>query len=201
MSDTLRFGRLVPHRTAHLCIDMQRLFAQGSPWHAPWLERVLPRVVMLARQHPDRNVFTRFMPPMHAGDLPGSWRHYYEKWPQVTLAHLPRHMLDLVAPLDELAKVGHVIDKSFYSPFHGTALRAWLQAHEVDSLIISGTETDVCVAAAVSTAVDYGYRVVLASDAVCSSADASHDAQMTLYRTRLSQQIEVAEVADILAQW
>ena len=28
----------------HLCIDMQRLFAPGSPWQVPWLVKILSRV-------------------------------------------------------------------------------------------------------------------------------------------------------------
>jgi len=42
---------------------------------------------------------------------------------------------------------------------------------------------------------------ILASDALCSSSDATHDALMTLYRERFSQQIETVETATILAAW
>ena len=37
--------------------------------------------------------------------------------------------------------------------------------------IVSGSETDVCVLATVLDAVDMGYRVIIARDAVCSSSD------------------------------
>lgn len=33
-------------------------------------------------------------------------------------------------------------------------------------------------------AVDRGYRVVVATDALCSSSDEAHDASMTVYATR-----------------
>ena len=42
--------------------------------------------------------------------------------------------------------------------------------------MITGAETDVCVLATVLGAVDYGYRVVLVTDAVCSHSDTGHDA-------------------------
>jgi len=58
-----------------------------------------------------------------------------------------------------------------------------------------------CVLAAVLDAVDDGYRVVLAVDALCRSSDRTHDVLMTLYRERLSEQIEVADAETILACW
>jgi nicotinamidase-related amidase len=40
-------------------------------------------------------------------------------------------------------------------------------------MVITGTETDVCVLATVLGAIDFGYWVVLAIDALCSSSDAT----------------------------
>lgn len=54
----------------------------------------------------------------------------------------------------------------------------------LSGLIISGSETYVCVAATVLGAVDLGYRVILARDAVCSSSDAGHDALLKVYHQR-----------------
>ena len=34
-------------RTAHLCVDMQNLFAEETPWHTPWMARVLPVVTRM----------------------------------------------------------------------------------------------------------------------------------------------------------
>jgi nicotinamidase-related amidase len=76
-----------------------------------------------------------------------------------------------------------------------------LRERGVDALVITGAETDVCVLAAVLGAVDFGYRVVLATDALCSSSDTTHDALLTLYRQRFAQQIEAARAATILANW
>ncbi len=61
-------------------------------------------------------------------------------------------------------------------------MSASLRGRGADSLVITGAETDVCVLAAVLDAVDLGYRVVLATDARCSSSDETHDALLTLYR-------------------
>jgi hypothetical protein len=45
-SDALRFGA-PGDRTVHLCVDMQRMFAEDTEWKMPWLERVLPNVISI----------------------------------------------------------------------------------------------------------------------------------------------------------
>ena len=66
-------------RTMHLCIDMQRIFSSEGIWPVPWMERVLPVVVELAGRRPNRTIFTRFMTPHRAEDLPGTWQRYYSQ--------------------------------------------------------------------------------------------------------------------------
>jgi nicotinamidase-related amidase len=199
-SSLLRFGPLGPN-TAHLCIDMQNLFAEDTPWHTPWMTRVLPVVVEIAERHAARTIFTRFIPARDPDELPGSWRRYYRRWVDLTLERIDKRLLEVVPPLARLAPPAAVIDKRLYSPFSEPALHRLLRERGIDSLVITGAETDVCVLAAVMDAVDLGYRTVLATDALCSSSDKTHDALMTLYCERFSEQIETAETEAILAAW
>jgi nicotinamidase-related amidase len=200
MSDGLRFGPLGP-RTAHLCVDMQTIFAERTDWHLPWLERVLPTVLRIAEARPEETIFTRFVPPDRAEDMAGSWRRYYERWRHMTKEELDPHMIDLVPELAKLVPPATVVDKHRYSPFTEPGLLKLLKQRGVDSLVITGAETDVCVLAAVLGAVDHGFRVVLATDALCSASDRTHDALLALYHQRFSQQIEAAEADQILADW
>jgi len=57
------------------------------------------------------------------------------------------------------------------------------------------------VLATVLGAMELGHRVVLVEDALCGSADRTHDLLMELYRSRFSHQIEIADCATILAAW
>ena len=63
----------------HICVDMQRMFAEDTPWHVTWMERILPQVGAVAAA-PERTIFTRFMPPATAGHAIGTWKDYYRKW-------------------------------------------------------------------------------------------------------------------------
>lgn len=198
--ETLPFGSLTD-RTVHLCIDMQNMFAEATPWHTPWMARVLPVVEEIAGRHPERTVFTRFIPPERAEEMPGSWQRYFHRWAELTRAAIDPDLLDLVPTLARLAPPATVIDKHVYSPFVERGLLRLLRERRAEALVITGAETDVCVLAAVLGAVDFGYRVILATDALCSSSDATHDALLTLYRERFAQQIEAADTATILSSW
>lgn len=94
-----------------------------------------------------------------------------------------------------------VVDKPVYSAFVGSTLRQQLLARSADGVIVTGAETDVCVLATILDALDLGYPIYVISDAVCSSTDASHDAAMTLYRTRFYQQVQMLDTDGLLDIW
>lgn len=185
----------------HLCVDMQRLFAPGSPWSIPWADRILPIICHLVERAPARTLFTRFIPALSPGAAPGSWARYYARWPQVTRERLPPGRLDLLPGLARYVPPARVFDKQVYSPWTGGRLDVLLSGTGIDTLIISGGETDVCVLATVLGAIDRGYRVILPHDGLCSSVDETHDALMKLYTSRFGEQIETAGTEEILCAW
>lgn len=187
--------------SAHLCIDMQRLFAEGGPWPTPWMPRVLPTIEKLAGRAPERTIFTRFIPPLSADDAQGMWRAYYEKWPQVTRQTMNAAWLRLLPELEHFAPPAHVVDKPIYSAFATGTLRSYLKEKHVDTLMITDSETDVCVLSTVLAAVDFGYRIIIVKDGLCSSSDEAHDASLQLYARRFDVQVELAEAAEILGSW
>jgi nicotinamidase-related amidase len=196
----LRFGPLTG-RSLHLCIDMQNLFAEATPWHTPWMARVLPAVEEVVSRFPERTVFTRFVPPERPQDMPGSWRRYYERWSELTLSRLDPALIELVPSLARFAPPAAVIDKRVYSPFVERPLLQLMRERRTDAVVITGAETDVCVLAAVLGAVDFGYRVILVTDAICSSTDETHDALLALYHQRFAEQIETIDTETLLRQW
>src|SRR3954463_5787384 len=116
---------------------MQRLFSTEGPWPTPWMDRVLPVVTELANWHPERTVFTRFIPPERATDMPGMWQRYYTRWKAATREHLDPAQLELLRPLAKLCPPATVIDKTRYSAFIGSKLVEHLRAREADGLIVT----------------------------------------------------------------
>jgi len=200
MASGIRFGA-IPANAVHLCVDMQRLFAEDTAWRTPWMPRVLPVVVRLCERKADRTCFTRFIPARTASDGLGAWRRYWERWPSMTLDQLGQDKVDLVPELRAFVPPARVLDKAVYSPWIGTDLAAALATAGVDTLVVTGAETDMCVLSTVLGAVDLGFRVVVVSDALCSSSDESHDALIDLYNDRFGQQIETAECDEVLDAW
>jgi nicotinamidase-related amidase len=161
---------------------------------------VLPAVAELAARRPEDTVFTRFRAPTDPGQMHGSWRRYFARWPDLTTA-APRHLLELVPQLAALSPPATVFDKSVYSAFGSAPLRAWLRRRGVTCLIVTGVETDVCVLATIISAIDAGYRVVVPVDGVCSSTDTGHDSLIVQYQRRFSQQLEVTNLPTLLHCW
>jgi len=185
----------------HLCVDMQRMFAEPTPWQMPWMPRVAPIVRRVAARRPDRTVFTRFIPADRPGEGQGLWRDYYMRWACMTRERLDPAMMELLPDLAEFVPPATLFDKRHYSPWIGGHLRAELESRATDTLLLTGGETDVCVIATVLGAVDHGYRVIVVADALCSSSDEAHDAALSIYTQRFGQQIEVVEAEEVLAIW
>jgi len=197
-------GEVLPtlnDRTVHICVDMQRLFASEGPWTTPWMPRVLPQCVALSEMRPKATIFTRFITPPAPEAAVGTWREFYRRWPETTRDRLDPVLLELVPELARFAPPAPVFDKPVYSAFASSKLLAHLRERSVDTVVLSGAETDVCVLSTALGAVDHGYRVVIATDAVCSYSDVGHDSLLALFRDRFSQQISAATVEEILDRW
>ncbi len=188
-------------QAAHLCCDMQNIFAKGGLWATPWMERVLPTVESIVSRYPERTIFSRFITPRHPEDRPGQWRSYFRRWERATRQHLHGNELDLVPALACHVPPALVVDKPAYSAFVQSKLYELLIQKSVGTVIVTGAETDVCVLATVLSAVDLGFRVVIVEDALCSSSDEGHDALMTMYRMRFHEQIDLMSAEELFERW
>lgn len=200
MPNAIRYGPLGKH-CVHICVDMQRLFAEKTDWHTPWMERVCPTAARIVAHASASTIFTRFIPAMNAGEGQGTWRRYYQRWASMTIENLGMEMIELMPELARFVPPAKVFDKHVYSPWMDGTLHSHLQVRGADTLIITGGETDICVLATILGAIDHGYRTVVVTDALCSSSDAAHEASMHVYHTRYGQQVETATADLVLDAW
>ena len=186
----------------HLCIDMQRLFAEQTEWHTPTLADIVPNIARIIEAKPGRTIFARFTVPETPDAAEGNWRRYYQYWSGIVQASSSDPgLVDVIEPLAALARQAETLDKPTYSMFGVSGLADRLAARNVDTLVITGVETDVCVLATVFDAIDRGYRIIVVKDAVTSGSLESHKATIDLLLPRMPQQIALTSTATLLANW
>jgi nicotinamidase-related amidase len=181
----------------HLCIDMQRIFAEATEWHTPSMAAVTPNILRLAAALP--TLWSRFTVPETPAAATGQWQRYYERWSMFTGERMDPGLVDLVPELAAVANAADIYDKPTYSLFETPAFVERLARDGVRTLVLTGVETDVCVLATLFAAVDRGFRVVAVSDALTSSDPASHAAIMELLLPRMPDQVEIAGTDEVLA--
>jgi len=119
----------------------------------------------------------------------------------MTIDQLGPEMIGLVPDSRSCVPPARTYDKNVYSPWTGTDLPQQLRGAAIDTVIITGGETGVCVMATMLSAIDWGFRVVLVTDALCSSADETHDAMMNVYMNRFGKQVETVTMQTLLDRW
>jgi nicotinamidase-related amidase len=188
-------------RAMHIVIDMQRLFAEYPDWAVKDIGRIRKEVTWLAEHRPGRTFWTRFIPAQNAEAAAGSWRKYYEAWPNATLDGGCAAYVDLLPEHRTLAGKAQIFDKGTFSAFGEEKFVAALRTAGIETLILSGVETDVCVWATALDAVDAGYFVVLAKDALTSGTPEAHQAILDVIAPRFAPQVVVMDHAELEAAW
>lgn len=93
--------------------------------------------------------------------------------------------IEIVEPLapgpDDL-----VVTKRRYNCFLGTELELLLKALEVDTLLVAGVSSDVCVHWTVGEAFQRDYHVRVLEDCVAGTTEVDHDASLTIMRNLVS---------------
>jgi len=89
-----------------------------------------------------------------------------------------------------------LIEKPAPSSFHRTELDAMLRARGVDTLVVAGCTTSVCVRATAVDAMQHGYRAIVAREAVGDFNPQVHEVHLQDLDARYA---DVTPVEDVLA--
>lgn len=91
-----------------------------------------------------------------------------------------------------------VIIKHNYSGFSGTELQAALQAKKIETLVLTGVQTQICVESTAREGHSAGYTCVVPKDAVASHTPALHEASLMNIQFLFG---EVCITDDIVSAW
>ena len=200
---------LDPESAVLLVVDMQNDFVrQGAPLEVPDARVTIDNHRRLLKGFRDRKrvvVFTRFIagpgrtliwnwsaqlaPPICCC-WPGFMRTYGD-------VEGPR---DAAAVIDELAPLPTEIQvaKYNYSAFHRTNLLDYLQAQGIDTVVVTGTVTQICVDETARGAFREGLKAVMVSDAVSSFDRTLHQATLANFAMKFGWVMTTDEVLTMI---
>ena len=72
----------------------------------------------------------------------------------------------------------YIVRKTQPSAFFGTSLASWLNARQVDTVLVTGCTTSGCIRASVIDSLSYNFRTIVVTDCVGDRALAPHDANL-----------------------
>ncbi len=195
-------------RSALIVVDMQNDFVRvGAPLEVPDARETIEvnqELLAWFREHHRPVVFTRFV----AGPEPTLMWKWSEVIAPPTCCCWPGFMRsyadvegerECIAVIDELEpRPGeHQVDKYGYNGFHRTRLTDLLNAGNVDTVLISGTVTQICVEDTARGAFHEGFQAAVVADAVSSYAPELHRASLQTLAMKYGR---VVNAQDALAE-
>ncbi|HVB04982.1 MAG TPA: cysteine hydrolase [Acidimicrobiales bacterium] len=178
---------LEPTRTAHLVVDLQHGYMEeGAPRECAMAREIVPQVNAISAAVRDAGGVNVFLRMNLDTAMTASWRTYLERLGDAAARERTIAAFTPGSPYFELwdgldvAESDQVVDKTRFSPFvtGASALPELLQQRAVDTVIVSGTVTNVCCESTARDAMQLGYRVLFAADATATHSDAVHNATL-----------------------
>ena len=201
------FDKLDPARTAHIIVDLQNGFMEpGATVELPVARDIVPNVndiCKAVRAAGGINVFIRFLIDEEAQ---ASWSSYFADFasPERREAMIDTfgrdcHGFALWPDLD-VKPDDLIVDKTRFGAFvpGSSQLHEILQARGIDTLIITGTATNVCCESTARDAMQMNYKVIFVADGNAARTDAEHNATLDNMVVRFADVMTTAELVGFL---
>ncbi|MEM1657813.1 MAG: isochorismatase family cysteine hydrolase [Candidatus Jordarchaeales archaeon] len=175
---------------AVLVIDMLKDFIEkGAVLEVPKGREIIPNIKRLTDEARKRGVLVIYVCDSHDPKDPE-----FSKWPPHAVEGTKgAEVVDQLKPKDG----DIVVRKLKYDGFLGTALDLVLRSRKIDSLIVTGVLTNICVLYTASTASMLGYNVTVVRDCVASTSDKEHE--WALHHMGDVIGIKIASLEEVLA--
>jgi nicotinamidase-related amidase len=175
---------------ALLVIDMLNDFVTGKIAN-PRAEEIIPNIRdLVEKARSDRDDWLI----VYANDahLPEDFE--LKVWGEHAMAGTPG--ADIIPELDS-AKEDFILPKRTYSSFHETGLDPLLRQFGVDTLVLTGQHTNICLRHTTADAFFRGYRVIVPRDGVEAISEEDHQSGLayleTMYKADVPYTKEVLE--------
>jgi ureidoacrylate peracid hydrolase len=178
------FDSLDPKRSALVIIDMQNAFvAPGAPIEVPAARAIVAPINRLARELRKRGVQVIWMLHENRGDG-RDWSGFFDAFvapgrrAEAAAALAQGSKMQKLYPELETAASDSWVTKNRYSAFIKSDFARTLQERGIDTLLLAGTKTNVCVECTARDAMMLDYKVVVLSDCSAALSDDEHRATL-----------------------
>jgi ureidoacrylate peracid hydrolase len=178
-----RYDRISGPNTALIVIDLQNVFMlPGMPLEVPSAREIVPNVNRLAgavRKAGGKVVWVK----MTLEGQTEEWSAFFDSDPRrealIELSSGSRGF-ELHADLDVRKEDTVLVKKRFSAFIQGSSdIDRVLRPASIDTVIITGTMTNVCCESSARDAMMLNYKVVFVADATAALSDAEHNATLT----------------------
>jgi nicotinamidase-related amidase len=191
------FGALDPARTALVVVDMVPFFVEESAY----CRGIVPNVNLLADELRSAGCVVAWVVPGFreptARDREFFGDEVAERYAGSGGAGTPVERLWSGLSVAEEDLVAEKTANSAFFPGRST-LPAMLAERGVDTLVVTGTVTSVCVEATVRDAATLGHRVILVADACAAMRDRDHNATLHIVYRSYGDVRSTADVLDLV---
>lgn len=201
------YDDLVPNRTALVVIDMQNTFLEkGALTEVPVAREIVPNINRLASTLRSTGGIVAWVQASFKPEGPTAWTSYFN---HVTSRDFGKQIEVATNEKSNSYALWHELDvvegdlfsvKSRFSAFIGNAsdLPDQLIAHNIDTVIVTGTVTEICCESSARDAMMQNFKTIMVSDANASRSDAEHMAALQVFFQHFGDVYTTEEVINLL---
>ncbi len=184
------YENLDPARTALVVVDMQNAFMLPGVAHAlcPMAEKIVPNINRLAQTVRETGGTVVWIKTTFKEDALQSWSTYFE---MVSPQHGAKRVEALTAGSKghqlwdslEVRAQDLIVEKNRFSAFiQGSSdLAEILRARGLDTILVTGTVTNVCCESTARDAMMLNFKTIMVSDGNAAVTDADHNASLCAF--------------------
>jgi ureidoacrylate peracid hydrolase len=202
------FNELNPARTAHVVVDLQNGFmAPGQIAEIPMAREIVPNVNRIStalRAAGGLVVFIQNTIDAAAKEAWSNWFTYMSgerRQASMDAAFAEGSYGHALWPELEVLATDLKVKKNRFGAFvpGSSQLHAVLQERGIDTVIITGTATNVCCESTARDAMMLNYKVIFVSDATATYNDEEHNATLGIMLAMFADVMTTDEVVSLLA--
>jgi ureidoacrylate peracid hydrolase len=183
------FDRIDPAKTALVVVDMQNYFMKpGFQGEVPMARTIVPGINRLAeglRALGGHVVWIK----NSTNDTRESWSNYHQHMATPERAEIRYATMDeshegheLWAELDVKPQDAQIVKKRFSAFIHGSStIESHLRERGVDTVLITGTATNVCCESSARDAMMLNFKTIMVSDGTATHSDEDHNASLSAF--------------------